>query len=612
MGSLQVPTPRPKRSVADDVKTPPDAAPPYTDAIVSLEAIATLLALSLGLVYWFCLRPRRSSSNVNTSINREPSTKPRDERYRAFVESEVTAHSAVLFVASGGHADSFRSLYDALAVKLHVVDLARTAGGGHVLEALHQQYPEAGGEKELLFVNQKLLGGQQRVRNLLLNGERAALGSSCDWSHVRVDVKTDAGFMVLGPQNGFECVKDVGENKDVAAQLEARPLYTAKELRDFDVTTLVRSPVPTALRSRNQPRRSKLLVCHDMKGGYQDDRFKQGCNDFDAYRFYQWDLVDLFVYFGHALVCPPPVGWITAGHRHGTRVLGTFLTEGDQGTVLCEEIFKDVHSAETFASKLVAIAWHGGFDGWLINIENSVPADFVASIDVFLRILRKGLQLQNPQALVVWYGSLSRLGKRKAHVRLDEASVDFFNNVDAFYVDYGWVSDDAKFSAAFNLDRRYDIYMGIDVFGRHNMLGGGKMNCGEPLRLAWNSGVSAALFAPGWTHECYQHEEQEDFIVVENRFWESVRASWKERSPCYDALGGQNCLYSAFNIGRGAGVWTDGRRVGEPTWSNMSELDLQPSQTLHVGHIVSTATGSVKGVISHDMAFQGGSSVQLQ
>ncbi|KAF1792915.1 Cytosolic endo-beta-N-acetylglucosaminidase [Phytophthora cactorum] len=387
------------------------------------------------------------------------------------------------------------------------------AGGSKVLEALHETYPE------------------QQLRGLLEDGRKGELGEKCEWSQVRVDRKSDTGFMVLSAMNG------------------------------------------------------KLLVCHDMKGGYQEDRFKQGCDDFDAYRFYQWDLVDLFVYFGHALVYPPPTVWIAAGHRHGTRVLGTFLTEGDEGTELCKELFQNADSAETFASKLAAIARHGGFDGWLVNVENDVPTELVANIDVFLRTLRKGMQLQNPLAQVVWYGSLSRSGKRTSYVRLDESSTDFFRNVDAFYVDYGWTPDDAKFSAAFDLDRRYDIYMGIDVFGRHNMLGGGKMNCGEPLRLAWNAGVSAALFAPGGLMNAT-----------------SMRSN-KTLSLSRTASG--NCLYTAFNIGRGVSVWTEGKRVGTSPWSNMTELDIQPDQALHVGNIVTTATGSMKAVISHDTAFQG-------
>lgn len=72
----------------------------------------------------------------------------------------------------------------------------------------------------------------------------------------------------------------------------------------------------------------------------------QGSDEFDAYRFYQWDLVDTFVYFSHALVTIPPVGWVLASHRHGTRALGTFVTEGDAGRELVAELFADSRSAE--------------------------------------------------------------------------------------------------------------------------------------------------------------------------------------------------------------------------------------------------------------------------
>ncbi|ETL79433.1 hypothetical protein L917_19939 [Phytophthora nicotianae] len=585
------------------------ASVPDTSSSIPIEGIATLLTVGLGLFYWFCFRPGRIRSPTSPPTNAERlSAAFMNERFAVFVEHEISANEAALFVADGGRIEPFRALYDALRVPLHVVDLTRIAGGSKVLVALHETY--AGQvEHEYLFVRGQLVGGLKQLRGLLIDGQKEQLGEKCDWSHVRVDRKSNTGFMILSTMNGFQGVEEVEEK---TVNLETRPLRTMEELRTFDPMTLVGCCVPIASCSRKQRRRSKLLVCHDMKGGYLEDRFIQGCDDFDAYRFYQWDLVDLFVYFGHALVCPPPSGWIAAGHRHGTRVLGTFLTEGDEGTELCKELFQDAQSAEMFASKLAAIAWHGGFDGWLINVENDVPAELVSNIDVFLRTLRKGMQLQNPLAQVVWYGSLSRSGKRSSYARLDESSSEFFRNVDGFYVDYGWTPDDAKFSAAFDLDRRYDIFMGIDVFGRHGMLGGGKMKCGEPLRLAWNAGVSAAVFAPGWTYECYQHEVQQDFVVVENRFWSTVRESWKGKSPCYDALGGQNCLYTAFNIGRGVGVWTEGKRVGTSTWSNMTELDIQPDQALHVGKIVTTATGSMQAVISHDTAFHGGASVQLQ
>ncbi|CAN0019023.1 unnamed protein product, partial [Choristocarpus tenellus] len=75
------------------------------------------------------------------------------------------------------------------------------------------------------------------------------------------------------------------------------------------------------------PHQSRLLVCHDLAGGYGEDRHVQG-GDYDrAYRLFDWGIVDIFVYFSHSLVTIPPAGWIDTAHRHGTRVLGTFITE---------------------------------------------------------------------------------------------------------------------------------------------------------------------------------------------------------------------------------------------------------------------------------------------
>ncbi|RLN97005.1 hypothetical protein BBJ28_00022416 [Nothophytophthora sp. Chile5] len=583
--------------------TPPTArdATAGGGAIAGLEILVAVVAVACSVIYWLFWRRGRAvtrayspphvseAAAISGGVTKDLSDVLPNQRYHAFVESEVAANSPVLFVETEERAATFHSLFNALEVDLHVVNLARTAGGRHILDALHEKYPTPTGEKlrEFLFVNGTLLGGQRDVRKLLVAGALSSLGSDCNWEQVRVDRKSETGFMVLGAQNGFQCVGDVAEDANVAAKMEARPLRTVEEVGHFDTTTLIRSPVPIAARSRAQARRSKLLVCHDMKGGYQEDRFKQvrcltACllestaHAIGDRTFYQWDLVDLFVYFGHALVCPPPVGWVTAGHRHGTRVLGTFLTEGEHGSELCKELFKDVHSA-----------------------ENDIPAELVPNVDAFLHTLRNRMKVKNPLAQVVWYGSLSRSGRREAHVRLDEYSAEFFRNVDAFYGDYGWVADDAKFSAAFDLDRRYDVYMGIDVFGRHNTPGGGKMNCAQPLRWAWNSGVSAALFAPGWTHECYQHEEQEDFVVAE--VLQSLFSRCAMRSTHAVFLLLVESLLGGY-----------GQRVSTTSWSNMAELDVQPMQKLHVGDLVTTATGSMQAVISHDTAFQGGASVMIQ
>lgn len=46
-----------------------------------------------------------------------------------------------------------------------------------------------------------------------------------------------------------------------------------------------------------KPLQSRLLVCHDLAGGYDEDSFVQGGGYNRAYRMYDWGLIDVFVYF---------------------------------------------------------------------------------------------------------------------------------------------------------------------------------------------------------------------------------------------------------------------------------------------------------------------------
>ena len=68
------------------------------------------------------------------------------------------------------------------------------------------------------------------------------------------------------------------------------------------------------------PARRRVLVCHDMEGGYRDDAAPQGGANPDAYALWHWHLVDVFVYFSHYLVTLPPPCWTNAAHLHGVKV----------------------------------------------------------------------------------------------------------------------------------------------------------------------------------------------------------------------------------------------------------------------------------------------------
>ena len=52
-----------------------------------------------------------------------------------------------------------------------------------------------------------------------------------------------------------------------------------------------------------------------MAGGYQEDCYEYGFSTRDnCYRFFHWNLADIFVYFGHHRICIPPLPYINIAH----------------------------------------------------------------------------------------------------------------------------------------------------------------------------------------------------------------------------------------------------------------------------------------------------------
>ena len=91
---------------------------------------------------------------------------------------------------------------------------------------------------------------------------------------------------------------------------------------------------------------------------------------------YHWQLIDIFVYFSHHFVTIPPPCWTNAAHTHGVPVLGTLITESDDGAARCSKFLEDTASWQNLANQLVDIAEYYRFDGWLVNIENPIQVQF--------------------------------------------------------------------------------------------------------------------------------------------------------------------------------------------------------------------------------------------
>ncbi|XP_006145757.1 cytosolic endo-beta-N-acetylglucosaminidase isoform X4 [Tupaia chinensis] len=273
------------------------------------------------------------------------------------------------------------------------------------------------------------------------------------------------------------------------------------------------------LRCRQPPlssHRPRTLLCHDMMGGYLDDRFIQGSAVPNPYCFYHWQSIDVFVYFSHRMVTIPPVGWTNTAHRHGVCVLGTFITEWNEGKRVCEAFLAgDEHSYQAVADQLARMAQFFGFDGWLINIENALSAAAVGHLPAFLRYLTTQLHRQVPGGLVLWYDSVLQSGQLKWQDELNEQNRVFFDSCDGFFTNYNWQEEHLERMRGQAGERLADIYVGVDVFARGNVVGG-RFDTDKSLELIRKHGFSVALFAPGWVYECL---EKRDFFKNQDKLF---------------------------------------------------------------------------------------------
>ncbi|CAL5094334.1 unnamed protein product [Urochloa decumbens] len=310
------------------------------------------------------------------------------------------------------------------------------------------------------------------------------------------------------------------------------------------------------------PARRRVLVCHDMEGGYRDDAAAQGGGNPDAYALWHWHLVDVFVYFSHYLVTLPPPCWTNAAHVHGVKVLGTFIAEWDKGTEVCKEMLATEASAQMYAERLTELAAALGFDGWLINIEVKLDVQFIDNLKEFVNHLTKTMHAAVPGSLVIWYDAITVKGELDWQDKLNKYNKPFFDVCDGLFANYTWKEKYPHDSAAAAGNRKYDVYMGIDIFGR-NTFGGGQWTTNVALDLLKKVDVSAAIFAPGWV---YETKQPPDFESAQNRWWGLVEKSW----GVLRSYPKQLPFYTDFDQGRGYQVSVEGQQVSSDPWNNIS------------------------------------------
>ncbi|KAG8129176.1 hypothetical protein E2320_015878, partial [Naja naja] len=346
----------------------------------------------------------------------------------------------------------------------------------------------------------------------------------------------------------------------------------------------------------HQPR---TLVCHDMKGGYLEDRFIQGTKVRDPYVFYHWYYIDIFVYFSHHLVTIPPVVWTNAAHRNGVLMLGTFITEWMEGEKMCESFLAGEEEAYlAVAKQLAAIAEFYRFDGWLINIENSLSASAAQKMPHFLQHLTAEVHRLVPGGQVLWYDSVLKNGELKWQNELSELNKVYFDACDGFFTNYNWKEVHLQQTREVASSRQADVYVGVDVFGRGDVVSGG-FDIKKSLQMIREQGLSVAIFAPGWV---YEHLGPRDFLNNEDKFW----ALLSQLLSIHRIVSLPFC--TSFNLGMGNRHFSYGQETRTEPWYNLSAQEIQP---IYGSHRMSDR-GWVRTRCCLQEAWCGGSSLLLE
>ncbi|KAK6509295.1 hypothetical protein TWF481_004053 [Arthrobotrys musiformis] len=299
-------------------------------------------------------------------------------------------------------------------------------------------------------------------------------------------------------------------------------------------------------------------------------------------------------------------------HKNGVRILGTFIVEPGNTTGFSDLLERDAKGKFIFVEQLAGLAEYYGFDGWLLNFEEHFP-DTTFNLGTtlnFIEELRKASDKRVKGSEIVWYDSLT-IYNRVVYVNgLSPLNAPFFDVSSALFTNYRWNPLTQLLATAAiskSMHRNYDVYMGIDVFGR-GTFGGGGWGTGTALSVIRPAGLSAAIFAPGWVFENF---DGLNFEERNRKFWinggaadaELICRPVAEFAPVWEA-GTEDFLYTDFNRGYGKKWFQSGREISARPWVHVGAQSVLPS--FYPGD-----TDRLVWKLDSQIAYNGGHSLQI-
>ncbi|XP_070498685.1 cytosolic endo-beta-N-acetylglucosaminidase-like [Chironomus tepperi] len=347
----------------------------------------------------------------------------------------------------------------------------------------------------------------------------------------------------------------------------------------------------------------QVLVCHDYKGNYLDDKFINDGTKWEDYRFYNWSVVDIFCYFSHNLVTIPTLQYINAAHRNGVKVIGTLIFEHDEGRKAINDMLTDKEQTEKVAMALIEVAKTLKFEGWLLNVEVSVNPQKLPLLKHFARFMTEKTHEEISDGIILWYDSVSAVdGILHGQSELNAENCEFFELCDGIITDYKWREAHVERTSKF-VDEKYpncrkDVYFGIDIFGRGQTAG---FRTNETLSISAAQKFSTSIFAPGWTIEHIDSKIVTDSDSLNREFLERNDQFWTSLYKYFYIYGPKSLPFvTNFCLGSGKRSYRMGKVV-KGNWFNLKAQAFQPSMPSSNGHFTHC----------YEDAFNGGSCLSI-
>lgn len=317
----------------------------------------------------------------------------------------------------------------------------------------------------------------------------------------------------------------------------------------------------------------RLMVIHDLAGGYHEDAVAAGAFPVPENTRLPfnvgvgWGSMDVYVYFSHSRVSIPPRPLIQAAHTNGVQVLATVLWEWDGAL---EELSSDILDyGEESIEELEQVRLENGFDGYLINVEVHAGRAMAAALEQWVA------KLSQVVPVVIWYDAITTEGTLLWQNGVNDLNLPFAKAANSgIMTNYAWKAGEPTRSAGAMISCNRPashVWKGIDVWGRGSYGGGGVTGVVEGVKatLKSDSGVSLAVFAPGWAWESDEAPPN-----AEKELWKALG-----RHPARPSPAVQPGWTTTWNKGTGHRWRTRGEDVSLVPWIGFAVTSVQPAGT---------------------------------